>query len=179
MALPRTEQVESAERSGQARVEAASDNSARQELTAVSSKIEAVLTAIEDGIRTPSTKHRLEELELRREQLEANLRKPQPGRSKVRLHPRLAELYRGKVAALEVALNDVEERGEAAEIMRSLIDKVVLTPEKSDRKMNAKLYGALAGILALAGGESCTGPGKPVQLSLVAEEGLEPPTNGL
>jgi site-specific DNA recombinase len=179
MALPRTEQVESAERSGRARVEAASDNGARQELTAVSSKIDAVLAAIEDGIRTPSTKRRLEELELRREQLEANLRRPQPGRSKVRLHPRLAELYREKVAALEEALNDVEERGEAAEIMRSLIDKVVLTPEKSDRKMNAKLYGALAGILALAGGESCTGPGKPMQLSLVAEEGLEPPTNGL
>jgi site-specific DNA recombinase len=134
-----------------ARVEAASDNSARQELSAVSSKIEAVLAAIEDGIRTPSTKRRLEELEMRRERLEAKLRRPQPGRSKVRSHPRLAELYRGKVAALEVALNDVEERGEAAEIMPSLIDKVVLTPEKSDRKMNAKLYGALAGILALAG----------------------------
>jgi hypothetical protein len=153
-----------------ARVEAASDTSARQQLSAVNSKIEAVLAAIEDGIRTPSTKRRLEELETRREQLEANLSKPQPGRSKVRLHPRLAELYREKVADLQEALNDVEERGEAAEIMRSLIDKVVLTPEMSDRMVNAKLYGALAGILALAGGESCTGPGRPMQLSLVAEE---------
>ncbi len=60
----------------------------------------------------------------------------------MRLHLRLAELCRRKVAALEEALNDVEERGEAAEIMRSLIDKVVLTPETSDRKVNAKLYGA-------------------------------------
>ena len=154
----------------QAQVEAARDNSARQELSAVNSKIEAVLAAIEDGIRTPSTKRRLEELEMRREQLEANLRRPQSGRSKVRLHPRLAELYRGKIAALEEALNDVEERGQAAEIMRSLIDKVVLTPEMTDRTVNAKLYGALAGILALAGGESCTGPGRPMQLSLVAEE---------
>jgi hypothetical protein len=126
----------------QAQVEAARDDSARQELSAVHSKIEAVLAAIEDGIRTPSTKRRLEELEMRREQLETSLRRLQPGRSKVRLHPRLAELYRGKVVPLEEALNDIEERGEAAEIMRSLIDKVVLTPETSDRKVNAKLYGA-------------------------------------
>jgi site-specific DNA recombinase len=78
-----------------------------------------------------------------------------------------------------MGLSDVEERDEAAEIMRSLIDKVVLTPEASDRKVSAKLYGALAGILTLAGNESCTGPSRPMQLSLVAEEGLEPPTNGL
>jgi hypothetical protein len=41
----------------QAQVEAARDDGARQELSAVDSKIEAVLAAIEDGIRTPIAKH--------------------------------------------------------------------------------------------------------------------------
>jgi len=145
------------------------ERTARHELAAVNAKIEAVLEAIEDGIRTPSTKRRLE-LEARREQLEANFQKPEATQLKLRLHPRLTEGYRRKVGAFEEALNDPEERGQAAEIMRSLIDKVVLTPEPSGRRVGAKLYGELAGILALAENEGRTGRFGPVRLSLVAEE---------
>jgi hypothetical protein len=54
--------------------------------------------------------------------------------------------------------------------MRSLIDKVVLTPESTDGRVAAKLYGELASILALAGNEGRTDPSGPVRLSMVAEE---------
>jgi hypothetical protein len=39
-----------------------------------------------------------------------------------------AEIYRRKVADLELALNDDSIKAEAGEILRSLIDRVVLTP---------------------------------------------------
>ena len=42
----------------------------------------------------------------------------------VRLHPNAAEVYRRKVAKLELALNDDSIKAEAAEILRSLIDRI-------------------------------------------------------
>ena len=40
----------------------------------------------------------------------------------------MAEIYRLKVVELEVSLNDDSIKAEAGEILRSLIDRVVLTP---------------------------------------------------
>ena len=48
--------------------------------------------------------------------------------SVVRLHPNAAEVYRRKVAELGLALNDDSIKAEAAEILRSLIERVVLIP---------------------------------------------------
>ena len=64
-----------------------------------------------------------------------------------RLHPNLAEVYRQKVAALHKAPADEASRDEAFELIRSLIDKVVVTPMEGD--MHIDLHGELAGILAL------------------------------
>ena len=52
---------------------------------------------------------------------------------------------RDKVARLEEALNAEDTRLEAAEILRSMVDKVVLCP--ADGGMHAELYGDLAGII--------------------------------
>ena len=55
------------------------------------------------------------------------------------------------MANLESALNDPEIRAEAAEALRSLIEKVVLTPDApSPDGLSALLHGELATILALA-----------------------------
>jgi site-specific DNA recombinase len=64
-----------------------------------------------------------------------------------RLHPNLAEIYRSKVAALHEALADEASRDEAFELIRSLIDKVVVTPTEGD--LHIDLHGELAGILSL------------------------------
>jgi hypothetical protein len=47
------------------------------------------------------------------------------------LHPEMATFYRGQVTALRSALGDAEgaDRAEAAERLRSLVSKFVLTPE--------------------------------------------------
>ena len=98
------------------------------ELKQVEKKLAAILSAIEQGIVTETTRTRLLELEGEKAALERQLSEPEavPYPS---IHPNLANLYRRKVAALEETLNDPGIRLEASEILRSLIDKIVVTPE--------------------------------------------------
>ena len=70
-----------------------------------------------------------------------------PERTPIQLHPKLSEVYREQVARLEDALNEDTIKDEAGEILRRLIDRIVLTPE--DGTLKAELYGDLVEILAL------------------------------
>jgi site-specific DNA recombinase len=56
-------------------------------------------------------------------------------------------VYRQKVAALHEALAVEGSRDQAFELIRSLVDKVVLTPVNG--KLRIDLHGDLAGILRL------------------------------
>ncbi len=81
-------------------------------------------------------------LEARQGELTALLayaREPQPF-----ISPNLAELYRRKVAELTEPLQRDETKTEAAEIIRSLLDEIVLVPE--DRGFRIDLKGEFAGI---------------------------------
>ena len=60
----------------------------------------------------------------------------------------MAEIYRSRLTNLYEALDREESRTEAAEIIRSLVDEIVLTPE--DGELKIALRGDLAGILAIA-----------------------------
>jgi hypothetical protein len=108
------------------------------------------MSAIEDGMYTPVLKERMKALETRKAEIEAEMAYAEPP-SVLRLHPNAAEVYRRKVAELELALNDEVIKAEAADILRSLIERVVLTPsaDASDG-LDAQLYGELAGVLALS-----------------------------
>jgi site-specific DNA recombinase len=99
----------------------------------------------------------------------------------LRLHPNLPALYQKKVQQLAAALNEPGTASEAAEIIRGLIDRIVLTA--SDGILQARLYGDLAAIMACAEGNQLwpasnvpgsTGPG--TLLSVVAGAGFEPAT---
>jgi site-specific DNA recombinase len=69
----------------------------------------------------------------------------------IRIHPNMAEVYCLKVAELEVALNDDSIKAEAGEILRSLIDRVVLTPAiDAPDGIEAQLHGDLVAILTLS-----------------------------
>jgi hypothetical protein len=61
----------------------------------------------------------------------------------------MAQHYRAQVARLARILNADENRAEAADIIRSLVDRIELTPN-DEGKLDIDLYGDLAGILALA-----------------------------
>lgn len=63
------------------------------------------------------------------------------------LLPSASAVYSGKVAQLTEALNCPEERTEAAEVLRTLIEKIVLRPGPQRGEIDALLYGALGTIL--------------------------------
>src|SRR5262249_53578879 len=83
--------------------------------------------------------------------------------------------YGRKVAELELALNDEAIKAEAAEILRTLIDRVVLTPSAdAPDGLDAQLYGELASVLALSdpANQKLPAPGAAgSQLSVVAGAG--------
>ena len=83
----------------------------KRELAEVRRKLNGLIDAIAERLRAPGLQKRLEELELRRAELEQEIGSaPTPP---VRLHPNLAQIYRRKVEQLQHALNDPEIRDEA------------------------------------------------------------------
>ena len=139
----------------------------------VERKIAGIVAAIEDGMYTPVLKERMKVLEARKAEIQgllANARRP----SVVRLHPNAAEIYRRKVADLELALNDDSIKAEAGDLLRSLIDRVVLTPAAdAPDGIDAQLHGDLAAVLALSEPEQQKLPAVGAvgsQLSVVAVE---------
>jgi hypothetical protein len=72
--------------------------------------------------------------------------------SVVLLHPNMAGYYRDQVAQLREALSG-NGQAEAIDLIRKLIDRIVLTPvedEKGRKTLSIDLHGHLAGILSLA-----------------------------
>jgi site-specific DNA recombinase len=78
-----------------------------------------------------------------------------------------------------VALNEPGTAAEAGEIIRSLIDHIVLTP--ADGLVKAELFGELATLVRFSeererGTKSAGSAGEPALLSVVAGIGFEPMT---
>lgn len=121
------------------------------QLNATNRKQEGVLRAIENGACNDSLKIRLNQLEAQKTDLQMQLKaaaNPDPG---VRLHPNAAALYAAKVADLKSALNVPENRAEAIDHLRLLINGIVLTPdENAPDRLAVELHGDLAMILNLA-----------------------------
>ena len=161
-------------------VEAEQDRRSKErELAAVMRKIDAILKAIEDGMYTPSMKDRLLALEDGKGELQVALDTPPP--PPLRIHPNIHKIYERKVADLVNVLNDDVIKAEANEIIRGLIDKIVLFPATDDSGLDAELHGDLAAILALCNTDDpkkqrpgSEEPGR--QLSVVAGAGFEPAT---
>jgi hypothetical protein len=82
------------------------------------------------------------------------------GAAQGRLHPTLARLYRAKVAALEQALADPAIKAEAAEIIRSQIERITPTPNEWGTP-EVQPHGDLALILELSEADErkCERPG--------------------
>jgi site-specific DNA recombinase len=145
----------------------------KREADAVERKMAGIMSAIEDGMYTPALKERMKALEARKAEIQAIVADAEAP-SVVRLHPNAAEVYRRKVADLELALNDDGIKAEAGDILRSLIDRVVLTPAAgAPDGIDAQLHGDLATVLALSDPEQQKLPAAGAagsQLSVVAGE---------
>ena len=92
------------------------------------------------------------------------------------LHPNVAGVYRRKVERLAEALRRPQERDEAAEAIRALIDHITLTPGPRRGEIAATLHGELGAILEWTAQKQNT-PGRDgagVSVSVVAGAGFEP-----
>ena len=97
-------------------------------LTKVFKQIDDLVTAITDGMYHPSMKAKMDVLEAERESLVATLEAltvPDPAA----IHPGLADVYAKKVAKLAEALNLEDTRSEAIDILRGLIERIILRPD--------------------------------------------------
>jgi len=117
----------------------------RKDLAEVTRRLDGLIDAIADGLRTSGLKQKLEKLEETKTALEAQLAAAPPPAP--RLHPNLAELYRRKVTELENALNDPGSRDEALTILRGLIERVDL--HLSDDGFDIDFHGEIANLIAL------------------------------
>ena len=141
-------------------------------------KIAGIVRAIEDGAYSPILKDRLVSLEKEKALALAQIAmaKPKPG---VRLHPALPEIYRKKVESLAAALNQADTASEAGEIIRSLIDRILLTPTEAGLK--AEIFGDFAKLVEFSQERDAKTRNAglqrdPALLSVVAGIGFEPMT---
>ncbi len=147
------------------------------ELSQSKRALERLVQALIDGAPAASVTAKMEELEAKCAKLEGELtNRTAPPHA---LHPNLASLYREKVSNLADALSIPGAQADAAQSLRGLINKIVLTPQTDGYSID--LQGDLAGILTVASGSksktaTAYGPSAVKQLSLVAGVGFEPTT---
>jgi site-specific DNA recombinase len=150
---------------------------AKRELERVKREIQKVIDAIVDGVKGSELKDRMADLQNRKDALLKQLEvadEPPP-----LLHPSMADLYRNKVEELAAALQREDTRLEASEMLRGLIDSIVLMPEKG--QLRIELRGNLAAMLTAAQ-QTKRSPETGdllVPVQMVAGGGFEPPTFGL
>jgi site-specific DNA recombinase len=147
---------------------------ARSESERICHQIDRLVDALADGEPAERLIGKLKELERRRLELERELataEAPAP-----RLHPSIAEVYRRKVKELHSALR-AEDAGPARELIRGLVEAIVLIPE--DGHLRVEVRGELAAILRLsrlAKEKAPTGGPELLaeQIKMVAGAGFEP-----
>ena len=125
-------------------------NRLKTELEKLATDKENIIEAIKNGIPASEVKAPLEKIVKRREEIEAFLL--DQDEPTVIMHPSMAERYKKEVATLTASLNEGDAKTEASNLLRGLIDKIVLTPKSCGREYSIDIHGKLAGILALASG---------------------------
>ena len=153
---------------------------AERQLAKVLKEIDNIVTAISQGMFHPSMKAKMDGLEAERAGLEAKLA-ALPQQEPVTIHPGLADIYARKVSDLVGALNEAGTREEAADLLRGLIERIILRPDPDAANGHAiELYGELGAILSLCADRDgtnakvrsgATGVG---QVTMVAGAGFEP-----
>ena len=127
--------------------QATSRRAAERDLEAVTRKISGVITAIEAGGDPRSLAMRINELEAERRAIETRLPSADP-QQVLAIHPKTAQRYGQRVAEIHAALSKGDEAGrEAVELVRELIDRIVVTPTADGEPMKLELVGNVAALL--------------------------------
>ncbi|MCD4661328.1 MAG: recombinase family protein [Agrobacterium sp.] len=151
------------------------------ELVKIEKQIRGIIEAIKEGMFHPSMKGEMDTLEARKAELTellTDIPADMPD-----LLPSASTVYARKVQHLTQTLNKPEERLQSAEALRTLIEKIVLTPGPEKGEIDAMLYGELGTILnwverqAIGKTTKRNTPGAGltgVSVSVVAGAGFEP-----
>ena len=123
-------------------------DSHRKEHQLVVKKLDQMVEAIADGAPVAPIKAKMHELEARRVELTAVLQ--DVVEAPPLLHPSMADRYHTQVKNLLDALNTKDSRSEAADLIRTLIEKIELSYDEGEDRLVADLHGDLAGILAIS-----------------------------
>ena len=138
-----------AERTNQrCRDDHAARDSNREELERTERSIDKLVQAIKSGIDPSLIKDEINGLHKRKGVLEAALNDAPP--APVFIHPNMASRFHVAIQNLIARLNDPKHRQGSAEMLRSLIDRIVLRPNKARSALVVDLQGSLRGILELA-----------------------------
>ena len=133
-----------------ARMEArVSLESASAEIKRIDRELDTLLDPILKGGAADRINDKMVALEKRKKELSSMLEtteEPPP-----LLHPNLAKYYHDEIAALHDQLGNEETRGRAAQMLRTLVERIELVPDGEE--LAIVLRGDLAAILAFACGK--------------------------
>lgn len=120
----------------------------KAELTKVERECKKLAQSIIAGVDPSSLVEHSKDLASRKAKLEVLLETTVE--APTLFHPSMAQRYHEEVSQLIQSLNMEGKRAEAAELIRSLIDRIVLSPREDDKGLHIDLHGSLAGILTMA-----------------------------
>ena len=126
----------------------ASLNEHKAELKKLVKQEDKMIQAIMDGFANDELKVRMNALDARKKTLKSILEGQKD--ETVIFHPNMADRYHKEIRNLVATLNEQSTRTEAATLLRSLIDRIVLTPSEDGESLTVDLIGDLAGILSIA-----------------------------
>jgi site-specific DNA recombinase len=122
-----------------------SAESTRRQLAEAAKAIAEIVRVIEQGGWHRALSDRLTELEAKQDSLTARLSNvPQEVPD---IHPNISEAYRRRIERLTEALSHPDDALEAADAIREVIDRIVITPGKARGENHVTLQGDLATIL--------------------------------
>jgi len=122
-----------------------SADTTRRELADTEKAIKEIVHVIEQGQYQRALSARLTELEARQDEL--NQRLSEAPAHLPDIHPNIADLYRRRIERLTAALTHPDDAVEAADAIREVIDRIVITPGDKRGDFRITLHGDLETIL--------------------------------
>ncbi|MPZ57353.1 MAG: recombinase family protein, partial [Rhizobiales bacterium] len=122
-----------------------SGEASRRELANTEKAIKEIVHVIEQGGFHRVLLDRLTELEARQDGLNARL--SQGPVDIPDIHPNIGDIYRRRIERLSDALGHPDDAREAAEALREVIDRIVITPGEKRGDLNIALHGDLGTVL--------------------------------
>ena len=120
----------------------------RAEMSKLERERQQIIRSISEGVPGSLLKDRAIIVEKRREELGNLLETTEE--APVLFHPNMAAHYQKEVKDLIGSMEDPATRSEAGTILRSLIDRIILSPQEGVNGLSVDLIGDLAGILSIA-----------------------------